>query len=77
MRRFVKGIQGARLEGNLPKSFEGDRRDSKRFFIAFNRYCFMNHKAGIIQDSFKCTALFLGLLQGKTPLGLIAHLNGW
>ena len=65
MRHFVKGIQGACLEGNLPKQFKGDRRDSKHFLIAFNQYCFMNHEAGIIQDPFKRTALFLGLLQGK------------
>lgn len=64
MRRILKGIQGGRLK-NLPKPFEGDRRDSKRFLIAFNCYCFMNHEAGIINDPFKRAALFLGLFNGK------------
>ena len=51
MRRLVRGIRGNRLEGNLPKPFEGSRNDSKRFLIAFNCYCFMNYEAGIVYCS--------------------------
>ena len=77
MRRLIKGIQGARLEGNFPKPFEGDRRDSKRFLIVFNRYYFMNHKAGIIRDPFNEWHSSLVSLTGKLLLGLITPLSRW
>ncbi len=65
MKKFAKLLKGNRLEGAMPESFKGDRLDTKRFLLAFNRYCFMNHDVTMIQDPMKCSALFLGLCQGK------------
>ena len=65
MKKFAKLLKGNRLEGAMPEAFKGDRSDTKRFLLAFNRYCFMNHDATMIQDPMKRSALFLGLCQGK------------
>lgn len=61
----TNGRRGDRLEGNMPEAFKGDRNDTKRFLLAFDRYSFMNHDANMIKDPMKRTSLFLGLLQGK------------
>jgi hypothetical protein len=62
---MMKIIRGDRLEGSLPVPFTGDRSDTMRFLLAFDRYTFINHNAGIIKDPLKRSALFLGLVQGK------------
>ncbi|KAH9161652.1 hypothetical protein EDB89DRAFT_2029722 [Lactarius sanguifluus] len=66
MRDMLKAMRGDRLEGVLPEAFKGDRADTKRFLLAFDRCCFMNHDAGMIKDPMKRVALFLGLLKGRT-----------
>ena len=65
MQQVIKDLRGDRLEGTPPKPYNGDRSDTQRFILAFDRYTFMNHTATIMQDPMKRTALFLRLLDGK------------
>jgi hypothetical protein len=41
------------LEGILPKSYEGDRRETQNFLMQFRRYILMNRGAEITKDPFK------------------------
>ena len=65
MRELLCTMRGDRLEGILPKVYTGDRTDTRRFILAFDRYTFLNHTATLIRDPMKCASLFLGLLEGK------------
>ena len=58
-------MRGDRLKGVLPKVYMGDRTDTHRFILAFDRYTFLNHMATLIRDPMKRASLFLGLLEGK------------
>jgi hypothetical protein len=42
-----------RLEGVLPKSYEGDWREMQNFLMQFRRYILMNWGAEIAKDPFK------------------------
>ena len=65
MRELLQGMRGDRLEGVLPKVYTGDRTNTHRFILAFDRYTFLNHTATLIRDPMKHASLFLGLLEGK------------
>ena len=62
---LLRGMRGDRLEGVPPKVYTGDRTDTRRFILAFDRYTFLNHTATLIRDPMKRASLFLGLLEGK------------
>jgi hypothetical protein len=42
-----------RLEGVLPKSYEGDWAETQNFLMQFKRYILMNWGAEIAKDPFK------------------------
>ena len=69
MRDLLRTMRGDRLEGILPKVYTGDRTDTRRFILAFDRYTFLNHTATLIRDPMKRASLFLGLLEGSLGLG--------
>ena len=47
-RELLQSMRGDRLEGVLPKVYMGDRTNTRRFILAFDRYTFLNHTATLI-----------------------------
>jgi len=66
-----------RLEGQPPKTFNGDRSTTHKFLRDFGRFMDMNIGADIEKDPFKKSAYFLGLIQGPDTEGWADEIDDW
>jgi len=62
--------RGARLKGQAPQIYDGDRSKTMDFLMEFKRFMLMNSGAMIAGDPIHRSAYFLSLLRGP-------HVDGW
>jgi hypothetical protein len=71
------GQGGARLEGNPPEFFKGDRSKTMDFLVAFKRFMIMNRDSAIARDPYKKCAYFMGCIRGQKTQGWVQRNYDW